>query len=172
MKDGVSPVDTEEVKTLIKSCLETAALVNYTKLSAEAKIEDDLSGDVCVPPNKKLADLIQLAEMCVDLLQQNGEHYSEVLVGFLEPNHALRDPREEQSYGKDKGPESPVNGERNSNASASVIEPRFYLFLLWYTNTPLPKYRNAFANERSERLSASFFRSKFLDRSPFNVLPH
>ncbi|XP_076176183.1 calcium-dependent secretion activator 1 isoform X1 [Ptiloglossa arizonensis] len=79
MKDGVSPVDTEEVKTLIKSCLETAALVNYTKLSAEAKIEDDLSGDVCVPPNKKLADLIQLAEMCVDLLQQNGEHYSEVV---------------------------------------------------------------------------------------------
>ncbi|XP_053974389.1 calcium-dependent secretion activator isoform X2 [Hylaeus anthracinus] len=83
MKDGVSPVDTEEVKALIKSCLETAALVNYTKLSAEAKIEDDLSGDVCVPPNKKLADLIQLAEMCVDLLQQNGEHYSEVAFAWF-----------------------------------------------------------------------------------------
>ncbi|XP_076620487.1 calcium-dependent secretion activator 1 isoform X2 [Colletes latitarsis] len=83
MKDGVSPVDTEEVKGLIKGCLETAALVNYTKLSAEAKIEDDLSGDVCVPPNKKLADLIQLAEMCVDLLQQNGEHYSEVAFAWF-----------------------------------------------------------------------------------------
>ncbi|XP_076394472.1 calcium-dependent secretion activator 1 isoform X2 [Megachile rotundata] len=79
MKEGVSPVTQEEVKALIKSCLETAALVNYTKLSAEAKIDDDLSGEVCVPPSKKLEDLIHLAEMCVDLLQQNGEHYSEVV---------------------------------------------------------------------------------------------
>ena len=84
MKDGVSPVPQEEVKTLIKNCLEKAALVNYTKLSAEAKIEDDFSGEVCVPPSKKLEDLIHLADMCVDLLQQNGEHYSKVLVGFLQ----------------------------------------------------------------------------------------
>ena len=84
MKDGISPVPQEEVKALIKSCLEKAALVNYTKLSAEAKIEDDFSGEVCVPPSKKLEDLIHLAEMCVDLLQQNGEHYSKVLVGFLQ----------------------------------------------------------------------------------------
>ncbi|XP_029034256.1 calcium-dependent secretion activator isoform X4 [Osmia bicornis bicornis] len=82
MKEGVSPVTQEEVKALIKSCLETAALVNYTKLSAEAKIEDDLSGEVCVPPSKKLEDLIHLAEMCVDLLQQNGEHYSEAFAWF------------------------------------------------------------------------------------------
>nr|XP_034189159.1 calcium-dependent secretion activator isoform X3 [Osmia lignaria] len=83
MKEGVSPVTQEEVKALIKSCLETAALVNYTKLSAEAKIEDDLSGEVCVPPSKKLEDLIHLAEMCVDLLQQNGEHYSEVAFAWF-----------------------------------------------------------------------------------------
>lgn len=31
-----------------------------------------------VPPNKKLDDLIHLAELCVDLLQQNEEHYAEV----------------------------------------------------------------------------------------------
>ncbi|XP_043678091.1 calcium-dependent secretion activator isoform X2 [Vespula pensylvanica] len=80
MKDSVTPVPQEEVKGLIKSCLETAALVNYTKLSAEAKIEDDFSGEVCVPPSKKLEDLIHLAELCVDLLQQNEEHYSEVTV--------------------------------------------------------------------------------------------
>lgn len=86
MKDGVSSVPPEEVKALIKSCLEKAALVNYTKLSAEAKIEDDFSGEVCASPSKKLEDLIHLAEMCVDLLQQNGEHYSKVLVGFLQLN--------------------------------------------------------------------------------------
>ncbi|XP_020723157.1 calcium-dependent secretion activator isoform X3 [Bombus affinis] len=82
MKDGVSSVPPEEVKALIKSCLEKAALVNYTKLSAEAKIEDDFSGEVCASPSKKLEDLIHLAEMCVDLLQQNGEHYSKAFAWF------------------------------------------------------------------------------------------
>ncbi|XP_020723154.1 calcium-dependent secretion activator isoform X3 [Bombus terrestris] len=83
MKDGVSSVPPEEVKALIKSCLEKAALVNYTKLSAEAKIEDDFSGEVCASPSKKLEDLIHLAEMCVDLLQQNGEHYSKVAFAWF-----------------------------------------------------------------------------------------
>lgn len=31
-----------------------------------------------VPAAKKLEDLIHLAELCVDLLQQNEEHYAEV----------------------------------------------------------------------------------------------
>lgn len=31
-----------------------------------------------VTPAKKLEDLIHLAELCVDLLQQNEEHYAEV----------------------------------------------------------------------------------------------
>ncbi|XP_043508226.1 calcium-dependent secretion activator isoform X3 [Frieseomelitta varia] len=83
VKDGSSVVSQEEVKALFKSCLEKAALVNYTKLSAEAKIEDDFSGEVCVPPSKKLEDLIHLAEMCVDLLQQNGEHYSKVAFAWF-----------------------------------------------------------------------------------------
>lgn len=40
---------------------------------------DDLSGEgPGVPPMKKLEDLIHLAELCVDLLQQNEEHYAEV----------------------------------------------------------------------------------------------
>lgn len=32
-----------------------------------------------VTPAKKLEDLIHLAEICVDLLQQNEEHYAEVM---------------------------------------------------------------------------------------------
>ncbi|KAJ6641226.1 Calcium-dependent secretion activator 1 [Pseudolycoriella hygida] len=78
MKDIVTPVPPEEVRVMIKKSLETAALVNYTRLSGEAKIEDDLRGEVIVPPAKKLEDLIHLAELCVDLLQQNEEHYAEL----------------------------------------------------------------------------------------------
>lgn len=39
MKDIVTPVPPEEVRLMIKKSLETAALVNYTRLSGEAKIE-------------------------------------------------------------------------------------------------------------------------------------
>lgn len=67
---------------MIKNCLEIAAHVNYEKLAAEAKVGQELDEDV--PPSKKLEDLVHLATICVDLLQQNEEHYSEVLVRFLE----------------------------------------------------------------------------------------
>lgn len=40
---------------------------------------EDLRGETMVTPAKKLEDLIHLAELCVDLLQQNEEHYAEVI---------------------------------------------------------------------------------------------
>ena len=39
MKDIVTPVAPEEVRNVIKKCLENAALVNYTRVSEYAKIE-------------------------------------------------------------------------------------------------------------------------------------
>ena len=39
MKDIVTPVPPEEVRRVIKKCLENAALVNYTRVSEYAKIE-------------------------------------------------------------------------------------------------------------------------------------
>lgn len=39
MKDIVTPVPQEDVKTVIRKCLEQAALTNYTRLSEYAKIE-------------------------------------------------------------------------------------------------------------------------------------
>lgn len=39
---------------------------------------DDPNADGNSHHNKKLDDLIRLAEMCVDQLQQNEEHYAEV----------------------------------------------------------------------------------------------
>ncbi|XP_039967660.1 calcium-dependent secretion activator-like isoform X2 [Bactrocera tryoni] len=40
--------------------------------------KEDLRGEIMVPAAKKLEDLIHLAELCVDLLQQNEEHYAEL----------------------------------------------------------------------------------------------
>lgn len=43
MKDVVSPVPPEEVRAVIRKCLEDAALVNYTRICNEAKIERSLT---------------------------------------------------------------------------------------------------------------------------------
>lgn len=42
MKDIVTPVSPEEVKAVIRKCLENAALVNYTRISQVAKVEGTL----------------------------------------------------------------------------------------------------------------------------------
>ncbi|KAK8375190.1 hypothetical protein O3P69_012656 [Scylla paramamosain] len=81
MKDIVTPVPPGEVRGMIKKCLENAALLNYTRLSAETRIEEDLSGENAVSATRKLDDLIHLAELCVDLLQQNEEHHAEATLG-------------------------------------------------------------------------------------------
>ncbi|XP_072928404.1 calcium-dependent secretion activator 1 isoform X5 [Hemitrygon akajei] len=98
MKDIVTPVPQEEVKVVIRKCLEKAALVNYTRLSEYAKIEGKkremydhpvfcLASQVMdltiqnvgqlVTPAKKLEDTIRLAELVIEVLQQNEEHHAE-----------------------------------------------------------------------------------------------
>ncbi|XP_059508334.1 calcium-dependent secretion activator 2 isoform X14 [Stegostoma tigrinum] len=116
MKDIATPVPPEDVKKVVRKCLERAALINYSHLSEYAKIEaasgkepvqspkskqppwqnlpakkqtsvSDLrqSG---IPkqntktlsqraPAKRLEDVIRLAELCIEVLQQNEEHHSE-----------------------------------------------------------------------------------------------
>ncbi|XP_065499036.1 calcium-dependent secretion activator 1 isoform X1 [Caloenas nicobarica] len=82
MKDIVTPVPQEEVKTVIRKCLEQAALVNYTRLSEYAKIEENQKDAEnvgrLVTPAKKLEDTIRLAELVIEVLQQNEEHHAEV----------------------------------------------------------------------------------------------
>ncbi|KAM5315317.1 calcium-dependent secretion activator 1 isoform 3-T3 [Glossophaga mutica] len=106
MKDIVTPVPQEEVKTVIRKCLEQAALVNYSRLSEYAKIEapqpppgpppptqtqtsmlyQRLKGmprpksknvGRLITPAKKLEDTIRLAELVIEVLQQNEEHHAE-----------------------------------------------------------------------------------------------
>lgn len=43
MRDIVTPVTQEEVKTVIRRCLEQAALVNYQRLSEYAKLEGTIA---------------------------------------------------------------------------------------------------------------------------------
>nr|XP_014347007.1 PREDICTED: calcium-dependent secretion activator 1 isoform X3 [Latimeria chalumnae] len=75
MKDIVTPVPQEEVKAVIQKCLEQAALVNYTRLSEYAKVEENVGR--LVTPAKKLEDTIHLAELVIEVLQQNEEHHAE-----------------------------------------------------------------------------------------------
>ncbi|XP_072522587.1 calcium-dependent secretion activator 1 isoform X6 [Salminus brasiliensis] len=109
MKDIVTPVPQEEVKTVIRKCLEQAALVNYQRLSEYAKVEGKkremyehpvycLASQVMdltileksqkdqkdpenvgrlVTPAKKLEDTLRLAELVIEVLQQNEEHHAE-----------------------------------------------------------------------------------------------
>ncbi|KAM5148941.1 calcium-dependent secretion activator 1 isoform 2-T2 [Mantella aurantiaca] len=75
MKDIVTPVPQDDVKNVIRKCLEQAALVNYTRLSEYAKIEENVGR--LVTPAKKLEDTIRLAELVIEVLQQNEEHHAE-----------------------------------------------------------------------------------------------
>uniref|UniRef100_A0A672NAS1 Calcium-dependent secretion activator 1 n=1 Tax=Sinocyclocheilus grahami TaxID=75366 RepID=A0A672NAS1_SINGR len=105
MKDIVTPAPQDEVKTVIRKCLEQAALVNYQRLSEYAKVEGKkremyehpvfcLASQVMdltiredqkdaenvgrlVTPAKKLEDTLRLAELVIEVLQQNEEHHAE-----------------------------------------------------------------------------------------------
>ncbi|XP_014866794.1 PREDICTED: calcium-dependent secretion activator 1 isoform X2 [Poecilia mexicana] len=98
MKDVVTPVPQEDVKAVIRKCLEQAAIVNYQRLSEYAKLEGKkremyehpvfcLASQVMdltiqnvgrlVTPAKKLEDTIRLSELVIEVLQQNEEHHAE-----------------------------------------------------------------------------------------------
>ncbi|XP_030275096.1 calcium-dependent secretion activator 1 isoform X1 [Sparus aurata] len=101
MKDIVTPVPPEEVKGVIRKCLEQAAHLNYERIKEYAKIEGKrremyehpvfcLASQVMdltiqnvgrlVTPAKKLEETIRLAELVIEVLQQNQEHHAEAAV--------------------------------------------------------------------------------------------
>ncbi|XP_044023687.1 calcium-dependent secretion activator 1 isoform X1 [Siniperca chuatsi] len=101
MKDIVTPVPQEEVKGVIRKCLEQAAQLNYQRIQEYAKIEGKrremyehpvfcLASQVMdltiqnvgrlVTPAKKLEETIRLAELVIEVLQQNQEHHAEAAV--------------------------------------------------------------------------------------------
>ncbi|XP_077386709.1 calcium-dependent secretion activator 1 isoform X7 [Festucalex cinctus] len=101
MKDIATPVPPEEVKGVIRRCLEQAANLNYQRIKDYAKIEGKkremfehpvfcLASQVMdltiqnvgrlVTPAKKLEETIRLAELVIEVLQQNQEHHAEAAV--------------------------------------------------------------------------------------------
>ncbi|XP_076870541.1 calcium-dependent secretion activator 1 isoform X4 [Brachyhypopomus gauderio] len=86
MKDIVTPVPQEEVKTVIRKCLEQAAQINYQRITDYARVEVEKSlKDQRDPENvanlatpaKKLEHVIRLAELVIEVLQQNQDHHAE-----------------------------------------------------------------------------------------------
>ncbi|XP_076012799.1 calcium-dependent secretion activator 1 isoform X7 [Genypterus blacodes] len=81
MKDIVTPVPQEEVKGVIRKSLEQAAQLNYERIKEYAKIEgnqrDIKNVGRLVTPAKKLEETIRLAELVIEVLQQNQEHHAE-----------------------------------------------------------------------------------------------
>ncbi|XP_053171040.1 calcium-dependent secretion activator 1 isoform X8 [Scomber japonicus] len=75
MKDIVTPVPPEEVKGVIRKSLEQAAQLNYERITEYAKIEENVGR--LVTPAKKLEETIRLAELVIEVLQQNQEHHAE-----------------------------------------------------------------------------------------------
>ncbi|KAM9800061.1 calcium-dependent secretion activator 1 isoform 4-T4 [Syngnathus typhle] len=89
MKDIVTPVPPEDVKGVIRRCLEQAANLNYQRIKEYAKIEvekgqkdqkDPENAARLVTPAKKLEETIRLAELVIEVLQQNQEHHAEAAV--------------------------------------------------------------------------------------------
>ncbi|XP_034624243.1 calcium-dependent secretion activator 2 isoform X14 [Trachemys scripta elegans] len=86
MKDIATPIPAEEVKKVVRKCLEKAALINYTRLTEYAKIEATAEKDPetlnQATPARKLEEVLHLAELCIEVLQQNEEHHAEAREAF------------------------------------------------------------------------------------------
>ncbi|XP_077428404.1 calcium-dependent secretion activator 1 isoform X14 [Vanacampus margaritifer] len=82
MKDIVTPVPPEEVKGVIRRCLEQAANLNYQRIKEYAKIEENVGR--LVTPAKKLEETIRLAELVIEVLQQNQEHHAEAFAWWTD----------------------------------------------------------------------------------------
>uniref|UniRef100_A0A8B9LE77 Ca2+-dependent activator protein for secretion b n=1 Tax=Astyanax mexicanus TaxID=7994 RepID=A0A8B9LE77_ASTMX len=75
MKDIVTPVPQEEVKGVIRKCLEQAAPINYQRITEYATVEENVAN--LATPAKKLEHVIRLAELVIEVLQQNQDHHAE-----------------------------------------------------------------------------------------------
>uniref|UniRef100_A0A8C5ANI8 Ca2+-dependent activator protein for secretion b n=1 Tax=Gadus morhua TaxID=8049 RepID=A0A8C5ANI8_GADMO len=85
MKDIVTPVPQEEVKGVIRKCLEQAAQINYQRITEYAIIEEKQWETSCfLFCVVKLEETIRLAELVIEVLQQNQEHHAEAFAWWTD----------------------------------------------------------------------------------------
>uniref|UniRef100_A0A8C9F5Y6 Calcium dependent secretion activator 2 n=1 Tax=Pavo cristatus TaxID=9049 RepID=A0A8C9F5Y6_PAVCR len=74
MKDIATPIPAEEVKKVVRKCLEKAALINYTRLTEYAKIEGYafLVSVVQLNRNKRIHPCILLNQSLISILEQRS----------------------------------------------------------------------------------------------------
>ncbi|XP_077424843.1 calcium-dependent secretion activator 2-like [Vanacampus margaritifer] len=73
MKDTSTPLGADQMKKAVQSCLEKAAAINYSQLIQYA----DVKAESQAGAEKRLADAVRLAELVMEVLQQNDEHHAE-----------------------------------------------------------------------------------------------
>ncbi|CBY12683.1 unnamed protein product [Oikopleura dioica] len=92
MNDLSTPVPMEEIKGIVTINLDKAAKLNFAQVQQESRLEDY---DVILStPEKRLDELVHLAELCIEVHQQNEEYHSEGREAFPWFPAAMRDHNE------------------------------------------------------------------------------
>ncbi|KAL5112056.1 Calcium-dependent secretion activator [Taenia crassiceps] len=77
---------TEAVRSMVRVCLRNAAVLNYEKISEFAQQEAKKSENPCNAElhthEKRLHDLLRLAEICIDTLQQNDDYFAKSFIWY------------------------------------------------------------------------------------------
>ncbi|KAL5962363.1 Calcium-dependent secretion activator [Taenia solium] len=77
---------TEAVRSMVRVCLRNAAVLNYEKISEfaqqEAKKNENPSDAGLHTHEKRLHDLLRLAEICIDTLQQNDDYFAKSFIWY------------------------------------------------------------------------------------------
>jgi hypothetical protein len=89
MKDLITPASIDDLRNVVKKCVENAALVNYTKVTEMAKSEvraakkaPEVSEEEA-DAKRQLELLIHVAGLCIELLQQNDEYLADARSAFV-----------------------------------------------------------------------------------------
>uniref|UniRef100_H3CYI5 Calcium dependent secretion activator 2 n=1 Tax=Tetraodon nigroviridis TaxID=99883 RepID=H3CYI5_TETNG len=79
MKDATTPVPPEDLRNLVRRCLQEAARLNYSQLLQYAHIKGSTIKERrplrLRTSERRLEEVLRLGELCLDVLQQNQEHH-------------------------------------------------------------------------------------------------
>ncbi|CAL8091958.1 unnamed protein product [Calicophoron daubneyi] len=83
-KETGEPASADVVRNAIRICLRNAAVLNYERISEYATIEASsgirIQGMDLI--DKRMNEIVHLAELCIEVLKQNEEHHAESFAWF------------------------------------------------------------------------------------------